>query len=592
MRKVGWALILAGLIFASQAIAQDSSAPVAPAQPSADSSAAPAGAAPAAVTTTPSTTPPPPSPTRFEDVIDRVVEREHLFLAQMRHMHPLVETYLQDLKNDASGNSTPINDRYFLGRLDMAQGPEDTSFVGQPGFGHRVVAHLTGIYSLHFLPLGFAQMVILDEDFQKKNYNFNFVRREFLGEVRCLVIDVQPKPDQKIARFMGRIWVDDQDFNIVRFNGTYVPQPKISFFFHFDSWRLNMRPGLWLPAYIYTEENNLKTGLSKTLHFKAQTRLWGYDLKGLNKNEEFTQILVDSPQSIKDESATASDATPVVAERMWEKQAEENAVERLQKIGLLAPPGDLDKILCTVVNNLLVTNNIDLGGDVHCRILLTAPLESFTIGHTIVISRGLLDVLPDEASLAMVLSHELAHIVLGHRMDTKFAFNDKLLFPDQDSFQRLDFKRNATDEEAADTKALELLKNSPYKDKLGNAGLFLKALQEKAPELPNLIRPHLGNSLFQGKGGMRMGSLLESAPALDQKSVDQIAALPLGGRVRVDPWSDQVELSKAKPVALASAREKMEFEITPFFPFLTRLSAGGERVALTSTPGTPAPEQK
>src|SRR5579863_8678683 len=371
----------------------------------------------------------------------------------MRHMHPMIETYLQDLHSDSSGNSTPVKDSYFLGRLDMSDGPEDVSFVGQPGFGRRLLLKLTGVYSLHFLPMGFAQMVILDTDFQRKYYNFSFVRREFLGDVRCLVIDVQPKEGQRNARFMGRIWVEDQDYNIVRFNGTYYPQPKVSFFFHFDSWRLNMRQGTWLPAYIYTEESNLKTGLTKTLHFKAQTRLWGYDLRGLGKSEEFTQILVDSPQSVSDQSDAAADATPVVAERMWEKQAEDNVVERLQKIGLLAPSGDVDKILGTVVNNMLVTNNIDLQ-DVRCRVLLTAPLESFTIGHTIVISRGLLDVLPDEASLAMVLSHELAHVVLGHRLDTKLAFNDKMFFPDEESFQRLDFKRNATDEEAADTKAL------------------------------------------------------------------------------------------------------------------------------------------
>ena len=301
------------------------------------------------------------------------------------------------------------------------------------------------------------------------------------------------------------------------------------------------------------------------------------------------------PQSVKDQSDAAADASPVVAERMWERQAEENAVERIQKVGLFAPPGEVDKILCTVVNNLLVTNNIDLQGDVHCRVLLTAPLESFTIGHTIVISRGLLDVLPDEASLAMVLAHELGHIVLGHRMDTQLAFSDKLLFPDEDSFQRLDFKRNPAFEEAADTKALELLKNSPYKDKLGNAGLFLKALQQKAPDLPNLIRPHLGNSLAAGKS-IRMSTLLASAPELDQKRLDQIAALPLGGRIKVDPWSDQVELSKAKPVALTSAHEKMEFEITPVFPYLTRLS-GGEKVAFTTsapsaTQQASTPEQK
>jgi len=553
--------------------------------------------------TTPSTTeapsiaPAPSSPSAapaavtLNDVLDRVVQREHLFIAQMRHLHPLVETYLQDLKNDHDGNTLPVKDQYFLGRLDLSEGPEDVSFMGQPGFGRRMMSRLSGVYALHYLPLGFAQMVVLDPDFQKRYYDFTFVRREFLGELRCLVVDVRPKPGQKIARFMGRVWIEDQDYNIVRFNGTYTPQPKVNFFFHFDSWRLNMRPGMWLPAYVYSEESDLKTTLGKTLHFKAQTRLWGYDLKALNKNEEFTQILIDSPESVKDQSDAAADASPVVAQRMWEKQAEDNAVDRLQKIGLFAPPGEVDKILATVVNNLLVTNNIDLQSDVRCRILLTAPLESFTIGHTIVISRGLLDVLPDEASLSMVLAHELSHIVLGHRLDTSLAFNDKLFFPDEQSFQRLDFKRNSADEQAADAKAVELLKNSPYKDKLSNAGLFLKALEQKAPDLPNLIRPHLGNSLYASKA-MRMATLMEASPALEQKRLDQIAALPLGGRLKVDPWTDRVELSKAKPVALTSAREKMEFEITPVFPYLTRLSAdGAEKVALTTTSSSGA-EQK
>jgi Peptidase family M48 len=588
--------------------AQSQDAPATVTQPAVNPSAAPSdpaaapsiepAPAPATDPATPAPTPvsipaqtmaPAPPAATLNEVLDRVVQREHFFMAQMRHMHPMVETYLQDLKNGENGKTIPISDRYFLGRLDMSEGPGDVSFTGQPGFSRRMMARLTGVYSLHFLPMGFAQMVVLDSDFQKKYYKFNFVRREFLGDVRCLVIDVQPKPGDKTARFMGRIWVDDQDYNIVRFNGTYYPQPKINFFFHFDSWRLNMRPGVWLPAYVYIEENNLKTGLTKTLHFKGQTRLWGYDLKALGKNEEFTQILVDSPQSVTDQSDAAADATPVVAERMWEKQAEENAVERLQKIGLLAPPSEIDKVLSTVVNNLLVTNNIDLQTDVHCRVLLTSPLESFTIGHTIVISRGLLDVLPDEASLAMVLAHELSHIVLGHPFDTKLAFNDKLFFPDEDSFKRFDFRRNPTYEAAADAKALDLLKNSPYKDKLANAGLFLRALEAKGSDLPNLIRPHLGNS-FAADKTVRMSALLTGAPSLDEKKLDQIAALPLGGRVRVDPWSDQVELSKAKQVALTSVREKMEFEITPFFPHLSRLNSGAEKVALTTT--APAPSTR
>jgi len=568
MRSVRFLLPWLLLFFAAlQAAAQDP--PSSPQPPAASSAPAPSAA-----------------PANLHEVMDRAVQREHLFVAQMRHMHPMVETYLQYLKDNKEGNTLPAKDLYFMGRLDMTDGPGDISFMGQPGFGHRMVTKLTGVYSMHFLPLGFAQMVVLDTDFQKKYYNFSFVRREFLGEVRCLVIDLQPKKDAPAGRFLGRIWVEDQDYNIVRFNGTYYPQPKLGAYLHFDSWRLNMRSGAWLPAYIYSEESNLKIGLPHPVHFKAQTRLWGYDLKGLGKNEEFTQILVDSPESVKDQTDAAADAAPVVAERMWEHQAEENAVDRMQKIGLLSPPSDVDKVLLTVVNNLMVTNNIEVQGDVRCRILLTAPLESFTIGHTIVVSRGLLDVLPDEASLAMVLSHELSHIVLGHKLDTKLAFNDRMFFPDEESFQRLDFKRRGSDEEAADAKALELLKNSPYKDKLGNAGLFLKALQERAPELPNLIRPHLGNSVASAKS-MRMSVLLASAPALDDRRLDQIAALPLGGRIKVDPWSDRVELAKGKAVALSSAREKMPFEVTPFFPYLTRIATGGEqKVALTAPAST------
>ena len=420
-----------------------------------------------------------PAPTSFNDVMERVIQKEHLFLAQMRHMRPMVETYLQNLKPESDGNVTPYKDEYFLGRLDMSDGPEDTSFIGQPGFGHRMMNRLTGLYAMHFLPLGFAQMVVLDTDFQRKYYNFTFVRREFLGEVRCLVIDVQPHENAPPGRFMGRIWVEDQDYNIVRFNGTYYPHPKSSYYLHFDSWRLNMRAGAWLPAYIYSEESDMKTSFGKPLRFRAQTRLWGYDLKGLNKNEEFTQILVDSPQSVKDQSDASADANPVLAERMWERQAEDNATERLQKIGLLAPPGDVDKILLTVVNNLLLTNNIDLQSDVRCRVLLTSPLESFTIGHTIVVSRGLLDVLPDEASLAMVLAHEVSHIILGHNLDTKLAFNDRMFFPDEDSFQRLDFKRSAKRRGSCGCESLRVAEKFSLQRQVGQCGTFSEGVAAK-----------------------------------------------------------------------------------------------------------------
>ena len=495
-------------------------------------------------------------------------------MTQMRQLHPLVETYLQNLKPDKDLNAAaPSSDVYFLGRLDLSNGTDDRAFVSPTtaGLGKRMLSKLGEVYTMKFLPLGFAQMVILDEDFQRKYYDFTFVRREFLGEVRCIVIDVAPKKDVGRGRFKGRMWVEDQDYNIVRFNGTYYPQPRASLYLHFDSWRLNMRPGVWLPAYVYSEESDLKYRFGQSLHYKAQTRLWGYNLKDLRRNSEFTAIQVDTNQQIQDQSRIAQDASPIEAQRMWERQAENNVIDRLQQIGLLAPEGEIDKVLNTVVNNVMVTNNLDIP-DVKCRVLLTTPLESFTIGHTIVMSRGMIDVLPDEASLAVMLTHELAHITLGHHLDTKLAFNDRMLFPDEHTFERMDFARNRAEEEAADKKAVELLNDSPYKDKLANAGLFLKAVQARSPQLKHLIRPHLGDSLLNGNA-TRLSTLMTAAPQFDPKKVDQIAALPLGGHVKVDPWTNQLELLKAKPVALMSAGEKMPFEVTPFYPFLSRLNA-------------------
>ena len=539
--------------------------------------AAPAGSVtPLPVSTAPA------APTSFDQVVDRVVEREHFFVAQMRHMHPLVETYIQNMRSDKDLGAVPMSDHYFLGRLDLSNGTQDRSFIQPASFSKRMLQAVTKLYAMDFLPLGFAQMVILDEDFQKANYKFTFVRREFIGEVRCLVIDVQPKPKTGKGRFIGRIWVEDQDYNIVRFNGTYESGGHGPEYLHFDSWRLNMRPGVWLPAYIYSEESDMKYKMTQNLHYKSQTRLWGYDLKNLGRTDEFTSIQVDSPQEVKDQSEAGQDASPAEAQRLWERQAEDNALERLEKIGLLAPAGNVDKVLDTVVNNLIVTNNLDIQPEIRARVLLTTPLESFTVGHTIIISKGLLDVLPDEASLAMVLARETAHIALGHQLDTKLAFNDRMFFSDEDTFKEFGFRRTPKEEAEADQKALELLANSPYKDKLGNAGLFLKELQKRAPELHNLISARLGDGLVNGKT-LRMSELLNKSPELDERKKDQIAALPLGGRVHLDPWNNQVDLAKTKPVALLSAREKMPFEVTPVFPYLTRITTQtNERVASTA----------
>jgi hypothetical protein len=526
-----------------------------------------------------------PAPTTMDQVVSLFIEREHALIQILSKRTPVVETYLQNLTADPQLGPVPSADHYFLGRMDMGETVDRKDYLKEEttSMQTRLMGGFQKLFKVQYQPLGFSWMVYADRtDFDREHYDFHYVRREFLGDVRCLVFDVTPKKNSGKGRFLGRIWVEDQAFNIVRLNGTYYPAPRNSFFFHMDSWRLNLIPGYWVPSYIYSEEGDFSAGVKNKEAFKAQTRIWGYDLKKGGKDDELTQIRVDS---VTDESPTAQDASPLQAERVWQQQAEDNVIERLTSGGLLAPAGDVDRILQTVVNNLEVTNNIDLPRPVRTRVLLTAPLETFSVGNTIVISRGLVDVLPDEASLAAVLSHELAHIVLGHNLGSKFAFNDRMLFNDDSTYQNLGFKHIPEEEQAADKKAVELLKNSPYAQKLDNIGLFLKALQLRAPQLSALLTTHLGNPLAEGGTVTRLSALATQGPALDNAKLDQIAALPLGGRVKINPWDDKAEMVKTAPVAITSARDKMPFEVTPFFPRLARYGVGA---AQTPAPATAA----
>jgi hypothetical protein len=374
---------------------------------------------------------------------------------------------------------------------------------------------------------------------------------------------VTPLPKSGRGRFLGRIWVEDQDYHVVRFNGGYGGGGKSTWYFHFDSWRTNVQPGLWLPSFVYSEEKELHYALTKKLDFRAQTRLWGYNIGHNAQEQELGKLLVET--AVQDDSKTANDLSPVQAQRSWDREAENNVADRLQRIGLMSPKGEVDKVLETVVNNLEVTNNLDVEPEVQCRVMMTSTLESYTLGHTIVLSRGLIDVLPDEASLATIIAHELSHVVLGHRMDSNFAFFDQLLIEDKDSFRHFGFARTPEEEKAANDKAIQLLNNSPYKNQLGNANLFLTALEARQKEIPNLISAHLGNRV-PGSADVKA----VDQPVDKKVNPQMIVALPIGGRVKLDPWYDRLDLLKSKPVGAVAEREKMPFEVTPFMPYLTR----------------------
>ncbi len=508
----------------------------------------------------------------FDEFIDSTIRQERRLIALMRFYKPIVETYIQEQKPDSGLGTSPRKDDYFLSRLDPTgsvladrefESPERSKLNGDPRSPRNGEA---------FAPAGFAQAAFPDvEHFDRQSYIFEFVRWETLGDVRCALIDVKPHENSSNRGFVGRIWVEDQDFNIVRFTGTYVSKQFSKRAFHFDSWRLNTLSIMWMPAYVYTQESDPRDPSSHGLWFKAQTRIWGYDLTQAGDHREFAKPLTDAPVWFDPKRHEASqDLSPELTVGTTTYPAEDDAVERMQVAGLMAPHGPVDDILQTVVNNLLITNGLDTAG-IRCRVLLTTPLESFVIGRTIVVSRGLLDVLPDEAALAAVLAHELAHIVLLNSLGADYLAGFNVPFSDLEIFAKLDFHFSPEQEAAADKKGLELFSKSPYKNQISNAALFLQALELRSPQLPNLLHGRFSND-FARSHLVGMPAVTNAPKQLKIDNVDQIAALPLGSRIKVDPWSDRIVMlpqpSASRPL---SPSEKMPFEVAPFFPYLKRL---------------------
>jgi len=527
-------------------------------------------------------------------VIDHIIAREREELGVINSYRPIVETYVQvfNPKRDDTPSSF-TRDGYYLGQADLSNSKR-ISYHSM--LAPRDQIPKKGFVDEDFNPIGFVQMVYIDRNgFDRQHYSFRYVGREFLGDVRCAMFDISPLPNAGPGRFIGRIWAEDKDYTVVRFNGDYLGVKK-GYSSHFDSWRLNVQPGLWLPGYAFAEETELRvravdfTFLNNRLRFKAETRFWGYHLKQPNREQEFSDLKIDTATPVKDVGANyQNDDSPVQAEREWRRQAEDNVLDALQSVGLLAPAGEVDKVLDAVVNNLEVTNNLNIEPPVRCRVLTTTTFDLFAVGHVIVVSRGLLDVLPDEPTLATMLAQELGDIMVSRTPADRYAFYDIVQLPTLDGLKRFSFKLDGREREASNQKAIALLGNSPYKDKLASAGLFLKQFSQDSGSLRALVSPHMGNRIYVAS------QLTGTAPALQAGNVEQIAALPLGSRVKLDPWTDAVELVNAKAMPLVSAREKMPFEVTPLAPHLTRYSNTktsdeSPKVALHES-GQPSPPQ-
>ncbi len=519
-------------------------------------------------------------------LIDKAIGREKEVVKTVRERAPLVETYIQNMKPDPVLGQIPDSDQHFLGRVEFSkiiggnsyeinkatsQGSGERSFFKQ---STSFLTSLEGSLHLTFKEGGFIQMLLMDSNgFDRQHYVFGYVRNEFLGTTPTAVFDVTPiggKP--ATGRFSGRIWVETREGNVVRLNGSFAGSVKDTReYYNFDSWRTNVQPSLWLPTSFYVEEKDPKSA-SRTLKFKAISHIWGYVLKVPVAETENTSMDIVGATDVSNE---APDVSALGAQRAWVQQAEDNVISRLFQAGLIDAPSEFDKTLEALAGNILAYNNITLSRPIRCRTLLTEPLESIAIGNTIVISKGLLDttatISQDGAqqmgNLNAILAFQIAHIILTHRLDTKYAFNDRLLFPSSSVFNRIPLHHTDADNAEAAKKAMELLSVKELEAGQQYFGLYLQQLQQRVKSLKALNEPMIGDGLVKSDNDptLWMAAIMSKGPKLDMKDLKRQAAMPLSNFLRSDPWTDQVVVMHSSYTPLLAVSDEMPFEVTPVY---------------------------
>lgn len=107
-------------------------------------------------------------------------------------------------------------------------------------------------------------------------YNIRYAGKEKIDELNLYIFDVEPKvmPDPKKTKerlFKGRIWVDDEDLQIVKTKGKGVPETKINKFPTVETYREHIDGKYWFPTYSYADEELIFDN-GTSLHIRMKVR--------------------------------------------------------------------------------------------------------------------------------------------------------------------------------------------------------------------------------------------------------------------------------------------------------------------------------
>lgn len=132
-------------------------------------------------------------------------------------------------------------------------------------------------------------------------YDFKYVGKEKIDELNLYVFDVSPKvmPDAKKTKerfFIGRVWVDDQDLQIVKTKGKGVPETKINKFPIVETYREQIDGRYWFPTYSYADEELIFDD-GNTLHIRMKVRYSDF----VQARAKVKIIEIDDPDAPKKE---------------------------------------------------------------------------------------------------------------------------------------------------------------------------------------------------------------------------------------------------------------------------------------------------
>lgn len=150
---------------------------------------------------------------------------------------------------------------------DQGNRYEKISFFPMPSFG--------GVTPEDLEDLGGIQPFALEPSKIDK-YNIKYVGKEKIDELNLYVFDVTPKvvPDPKKIKerlFIGRVWVDDQDLQIVKTKGKGIPETKINKFPVVETYREQIGGRYWFPTYTYADEELIFDN-GQPLHIRMKVR--------------------------------------------------------------------------------------------------------------------------------------------------------------------------------------------------------------------------------------------------------------------------------------------------------------------------------